>query len=48
MVSAGISWNGKTMIHFIEAGSVKVNAERYVILIKDKLLPDIEALYPNG
>ena len=37
MVSAGISWNGKIRIHFIETGSVKVNAERYVTLLNDKL-----------
>ena len=48
MVSAGISWNGKTRIHFIETGSVKVNAVGYVTLLKYKLLPDIEAFYPDG
>ena len=48
MVSAGISWNGKTAIHFIATGSVRVNSERYVNLLREGLLPDIRRLYPRG
>ena len=47
MVSAGVSWNGKTRIHFIDTKTSKVNAERYLDLIKDKLLPDCRVLHPD-
>ena len=46
MVSAGVSWNGKTGIHIIEKGT-KVNSVAYVALLHDLLVPDIEQLYPG-
>ena len=33
MVSAGVSWNGKTQIHFLDTSTVKVNADRYIDLL---------------
>ena len=47
MVSAGVSWNGKTRIHFFQGGTAKVNAERYIEVLENGLLPDIRALYPD-
>ena len=48
MVSAGVSWNGKTRLHFIDTKKVKVNSESYQQLLKSGLLPDCRRLYPNG
>jgi len=48
MVSAGVSWNGKTNIHFIDTNKVKVNSESYMQLLGDGLLPDCRRLYPNN
>ena len=48
MVSAGVSWNGKTQIHFLDTSRVKVNADRYIELLRDRLLPDINNIYPNN
>ena len=45
MVSACVSWNGKTQIRFLEGA--RVPAQRYVTLLEESLLPDIQALYPN-
>ena len=45
MVSAGVSWKGKTRIHFIDT---KVNSESYKNLLEIGLLPDCRRLYPNG
>ena len=47
MVSAGVSWNGKTRIHFLDTSTVKVNADRYVDLLRDCLIPDMNNMYPN-
>jgi hypothetical protein len=48
MVSAGVSVNGKTRLHFVESG-VKMNANCYVnMLLHDRLLPDCRTLYPDG
>ena len=47
MVSAGVSWNGKTNIHFIDTNKVKVNSQTYMELLEDGLLPDCRHLYPN-
>lgn len=47
MVSAGVSWNGKTGIHIIEKGT-KVNSVAYVALLHDLLVPDMEQLYPEN
>jgi transposase len=48
MVSAGVSWSGKTSIHFIDTEPVKVNSLRYIELLDDGLLPDSRRLYPRG
>jgi transposase len=48
MVSAGVSWSGKTSIHFIDTEPVKVNSQRYIELLNDGLLPDCRRLYPRG
>ena len=46
MVSAGVSWNGKTDIHLIDTNKTKVNSESYIKLLDDGLLPDCRRLYP--
>ena len=48
MVSAGVSWKGKTRIHFIDTERTKVNSESYKNLLEIRLLPDCRRLYPNG
>ena len=48
MVSAGVSWNGKTKLHFIDTKKVKVNSESYQKLLEKGLLPDCCHLYPDG
>ena len=48
MVSAGLSWKGKTRIHFINTERTKVNKESYKNLLEIGLLPDCRWLYPNG
>ena len=48
MVSAGVSWNGKTDIHFIDTNKTKVNSESYIKLPDDGLLPDCRRLYPEN
>lgn len=48
MVSAGVSWKGKTNIHFIDTDRVKVNSENYMKLLDDNLLPDCRRLYPGN
>ena len=48
MVSAGVSWKGKTTIHFIDTERTKVNSESYKNLLEIGLLPDSRRLYPNG
>ena len=47
MVSAGVSWEGKTKLHFIDTQTTKVNSESYIMLLKDKLFPDFRKLYPT-
>ena len=47
MVSAGVSFNGKTRIYFLDM-STKVDSEAYVKLLNDCLLPDCSELYPNN
>ena len=47
MVSAGVSWNGKTDIHFIDTNNTKVNTDCYVKLLDEGLLPDCRRLYPS-
>ena len=46
MVSAGVCFNGKTKIHFLNMKE-KVNTETYVALLKNFLIPDFEDLFPN-
>jgi len=48
MVSAGVSWNGKTDIYFIDTKTTKVNSINYMKLLEDGLLPDCRRLYPNN
>ena len=48
MVSAGVSWQGKTDIHFIDTKTTKVNSENYIKLLEDKLLPDCRKIHPNN
>ena len=48
MVSAGVSWKGKTRIHFIDTERTEVNSESYKNLLEIGLLPDCRRLYPNG
>lgn len=48
MVSAGVSWEGKTDIHFIDTRTTKVNSECYMKLLEDGLLPDCRRLYPEN
>ena len=46
IVSAGVSCNGKTQIHFYTS-KVKVNADRHIDLLQDGLLPDVNNIYPK-
>ena len=48
MVSAGVSWQGKTNIHFIDTQKAKVNSETYINLLHEHLLPDCKTLYPQN
>ena len=48
MVSAGVSWNGKTDIHFIDTNKTTVNSKSYIKLLDDGLLPDCRRLYPEN
>ena len=50
MVSAGVSWQGKTDIHFIDTKATKVNSENYIklLVLENKLLPDCRRMYPNN
>ena len=48
MVSAGVSVNGKTKLHFVASG-VRINANYYVnSLLNDRLLPDCLTFYLDG
>jgi hypothetical protein len=48
MVWAGVSYNGKTSLHFIEPGA-KVNRHYYIDNVLRKFLArDARRLYPNG
>ena len=40
MVSAGVSWNGKTEIFFIDPQKTKVNQKTYIDFLKTSLLPE--------
>lgn len=48
MVSAGVSYNGKTQIHFIDTSKTKVNSGSYMKLLDDGLIPDCRRLYTNN
>jgi len=47
MVSAGVSWNGKTVIFFIDPQETKVN-KTYTDFLKTSLLPECRRLYPDN
>ena len=47
MVSAGVSWNGKTEIFFIDPQKTKVNQKTYIDFLKTSLLPECRRLYPD-
>jgi len=46
MVNAGVSWNGKTEIFFIDPQNTKVN--EYIDFLKTSLLPECRRLYPDN
>jgi len=48
MVSAGVSWNGKTEIFFIDPQKTKVNQKTYIDFLKTSLLPECRRLYPDN
>lgn len=48
MVSAGVSWEGKTNIHFIDTEKTKVNSDVYIELLNNQLLPDCRRLFPEN
>ena len=48
MVSTNVSWNGELQIHFIDTSTTKVNADNYIKLLEEKLLPDCTLLCPRG
>ena len=48
MVSAGVSWNGKTEIFFIDPKKTKVNQKTYIDFVKTSLLPECRRLYPDN
>jgi len=47
MVSAGVSWNGKTEFFFIDPRKTKVNQKTYIDFLKTSLLPECRRLYPE-
>ena len=48
MVSAGVSWNGKTEIFFIDPQKTKINQKTYIDFLKTSLLPECRRLYPDN
>ena len=48
MVFAGITWEGKTNIHFIDLRRAKVYSERYIQLLDDNFLPNCNRFYPRN
>jgi len=48
MVSAGVSWNGKTEIFCIDPQKTKVNQKTYIDFLKTSLLPECHRLYPDN
>ncbi|XGW13688.1 hypothetical protein V3C99_000200 [Haemonchus contortus] len=47
MVWAGVSWNGKTELLFVEPG-LKINAEYYVQQLREDIQPSCSRLYRDG
>ena len=47
MVSAGVSWNGKTDIYFTDTKTTKANSECYMKLLNEGLILDCRRIYPN-
>ena len=48
MVSAGISWNGKTQIFFLENQKAKVDSAAYITYLREQLLPACRELHRDG
>lgn len=48
MVSAGVSYSGKTKIFFLETENAKVNSAAYIRLLQENLLPACRKLHPSG
>jgi len=48
MVSAGVSWNGKTEIFFINPQNTKVNQKTYIDFLKTSLLPECCRMYADN
>ena len=48
MVSAGVSWEGKTKHYSIDTDRPKVNSENNIQLLNDNLLPGCRRLYPRN
>jgi len=48
MVNAGVSWNLKTEIFFIDPQKTKVNQKTYTDFLKTSLLPECSHLYPDN
>ena len=46
VVSAGVSWQGKTNIHFIDTQRAKVYSETYINLLHKHVLPVCRTQYP--
>ena len=47
MVSAVITWKGVSQSFFIGGNGIKVNGASYLKLLRDDLIPAVEAMYPN-
>ena len=47
MVSGVISWKSVIQPFFIGENGIKVNGTSYLKHLRDDLIPDVEAMYPN-
>ena len=48
MVSAGVSWNGKTDIFFLDTDVCEVDSARCIRVLDDELLPGCRRLHPHN
>jgi len=48
MVNAGVSWNRKTEIFFIDPQKTRVNQKTYIDFLKTSSLPECCRLYPDN